>query len=236
MSDRHNQAENLRQLMQRVGINSFKQLRDRAQISVRALSKLRQGEIMSLRYEQVDRLVQVLQISVTDLVAMFGNANVDFAAISGHTVSNQESKTAGSQTLAPHPQIEPPTRSPQPEQLNPHDQLDLDHLKQTIAGLKAEYQHLQSQQVQQEAELRSQFEQEVIQKLESFILQWPTAAYAAQQNAQLPAKNLVPLLRPIENLLKSWGLRRSPRWVQKLSLIPIGISLCRAARSSPVQR
>jgi molecular chaperone GrpE (heat shock protein) len=42
--------------------------------------------------------------------------------------------------------------------------------------------------------------------LESWLVQWPTAAYAAQQNQQLPAVRLLPLVRPVEQLLQQWGV------------------------------
>jgi molecular chaperone GrpE (heat shock protein) len=75
-----------------------------------------------------------------------------------------------------------------------------------IAALREEYQHLQNQLAHQKQDLRSQFEREVIQQLESLILQLPSAAYAAQTNPNMPAKNILPLLRPIDALLQKWGI------------------------------
>ena len=45
-----------------------------------------------------------------------------------------------------------------------------------------------------------------IQQLESLILQLPSAAYAAQTNPNMLAKNILPLLRPIDVLLQKWGI------------------------------
>jgi len=61
-------------------------------------------------------------------------------------------------------------------------------------------------QLQEQQTWRSQFQQETIQQLESLLLQLPTAAYAAQNNPHLPARNLLPLLRPLHDLLKAWGI------------------------------
>jgi molecular chaperone GrpE (heat shock protein) len=72
--------------------------------------------------------------------------------------------------------------------------------------LREEYQHLQNQLAHQKQDLRSQFEREVIQQLESLILQLPSAAYAAQTNPNMLAKNILPLLRPIDVLLQKWGI------------------------------
>jgi DNA-binding Xre family transcriptional regulator len=51
-----------------------------------------------------------------------------------------------------------------------------------------------------------EFQQASLQILESWLVQFPTAAHAAQQNPDLPAARLLPLLRPVEQLVKSWGV------------------------------
>ncbi len=75
-----------------------------------------------------------------------------------------------------------------------------------IANLREEYQHLQQKLEKQKQELRSQFERETIQKLESLLLQLPSAAHAAQTNPHMLAKNILPLLRPIDALLQTWRI------------------------------
>ncbi len=75
-----------------------------------------------------------------------------------------------------------------------------------IADLREEYKRLQQKLENQKQELRSQFERETIQQLESLLLQLPSAAHAAQNNPNMPAKNILPLLRPIDALLQKWGI------------------------------
>jgi len=41
----------------------------------------------------------------------------------------------------------------------------------------------------------------------SWLLQWPAAAHTAQSNPRLPAVRLLPLLRPMEQLLRQWGVQ-----------------------------
>ncbi|MCU0537867.1 MAG: nucleotide exchange factor GrpE [Hydrococcus sp. Prado102] len=72
--------------------------------------------------------------------------------------------------------------------------------------LKQEYQNLQQQLEKQRETLEEAFQQESLQRLESWLLQWPTAAAVAQQNPQLPAMKLLPLMKPITDLLQSWGV------------------------------
>ncbi len=74
------------------------------------------------------------------------------------------------------------------------------------AALQHEYQRLQSQLVQQREDLWQEFQQTSLQTLEPWLLQWSAAAYAAQQNPQLSAAKLLPLMRPIEQLLQQWSI------------------------------
>ena len=76
----------------------------------------------------------------------------------------------------------------------------------TLAALRQEYQRLQQQLEHQREILMQEFQQSSLQVLESWLVQWPTAAYAAQQNEQLPAVRLLPLVRPLEQLLQEWGV------------------------------
>jgi molecular chaperone GrpE (heat shock protein) len=75
-----------------------------------------------------------------------------------------------------------------------------------VSSWSEEYQRLQQQLHTQQQEIEQAFQQSTLQILESLILQLPTAAYAAQQNPQLPAIKLLPLLGPIHQLLQSWKI------------------------------
>jgi transcriptional regulator with XRE-family HTH domain len=76
---------------------------------------------------------------------------------------------------------------------------------------RLEYDRLQQQLATQREALLEEFQQTTLQTIESWMLQWPTAAHAAQQNPTAPAVKLLPLVRPVENLLTQWGI------------VPIGI-------------
>jgi molecular chaperone GrpE (heat shock protein) len=77
---------------------------------------------------------------------------------------------------------------------------------QQFSNLQQEYHRLESQLTEQQQILQQEFQRSSLQTLESLLLQLPTAAYAAENNPQIPAARLLPLLRPIEQLLKSWGV------------------------------
>jgi transcriptional regulator with XRE-family HTH domain len=50
------------------------------------------------------------------------------------------------------------------------------------------------------------FQAEVLDILESLILQWPTVAHIAQQNPSFSAVKLIPLLKPLAQLLQAWEI------------------------------
>lgn len=74
------------------------------------------------------------------------------------------------------------------------------------SNIQQEYQRLQVQLAEQREVLRQEFQRSTLQSIESWLLQFPTAAYAAEQNPQLAAVRLLPLMRPIEQLLREWGV------------------------------
>ena len=153
-------SHQLQQLMQRVGISSFKALSRCAGISERQLKRIRTGEISQMRLEDVLKLSQALQVPVSELLSAFSTVELNWV-----------------------------TQSQQPS-----------------SALQQEYQRLQGQLEQQGESLKQEFQQENLQILESWLLQWPTAAYAATQNPQLAAVKLLPLLRPVEQMLQQWGV------------------------------
>jgi molecular chaperone GrpE (heat shock protein) len=147
----------LHNLMQRVGVSSFKALSRASGVSELDLIRLRRGRVAQMQVKTLLKLSEALQVSVSELLATFGAIQ--------------------------------PTEAPD-----------------TQAVLKQEYQRLQTQMDEQRQFLMQEFQQSSLQVLESWLLQWPTAAYAALQNPQAPAVKLLPLLRPVEQLLQQWGV------------------------------
>ncbi len=165
----------LQDLMQRVGVSSFKALARSSGVSERQLMRLRRGEVQQMRVDTLLKLSHALQVPLTELVATFSS----FEFRGEHATPTGESK-------------------------------------QAIADLKREYERLQVQLQQQRQALWQEFQQSSLQVLESWLLQWPTAAYKAQENPQLPAVRLLPLMRPMEQLLQQWGVE---------AIAPVGAEL-----------
>jgi molecular chaperone GrpE (heat shock protein)/DNA-binding Xre family transcriptional regulator len=154
-------SQQLRSLMQTVGISSFKALSRAAGVSEWQVQQLRQGKATKMSVESLYHLSQALHISFVELVLAFTPLPIE-------TIENTENTDK--------------------------------------ANLQQEYERLQTQLAHQRSLLQQEFQQNSLQILESLLLQLPTASYAAQQNPQLPAVRLLPLLQPIERLLKSWGI------------------------------
>lgn len=155
----------LQDLMQLVGVPSFKALARSSGVSERQLMRLRRGEVIQMRLDTLLKLSQVLKVPLTELVATFSSVEI----------GGENAVAAGES-------------------------------KQAIAALKQEYERLQVQLEQQRQVLRQEFQHSSLQVLESWLLQWPTAAHKAQENPQLPAVRLLPLVRPMEQLLQQWGV------------------------------
>ncbi|MEH2399449.1 nucleotide exchange factor GrpE [Nostoc sp.] len=169
-------TQKLQDLMQQVGISSFKALSRAAGVSERQLLRLRQGKLEQMRVEVLLKLSPVLQMPLSELVTTFS------------TVELLQAKTAPTQELL-----------------------------QEIADLRTEYDRSQQQIEQQQEILLQELQQSSLQLLESLLLQWPTAAQKAQENPQLAAVKIVPLVqKPLEKLLQAWGVE---------AIAPVGAEL-----------
>ncbi|WP_019508945.1 hypothetical protein [Pleurocapsa sp. PCC 7319] len=76
-----------------------------------------------------------------------------------------------------------------------------------LASCQQEYQKLQHEMLVQQEFLEAEFQKASLETIESWLLQWPTAVAAVCRNPQLPAARLLPLLQPLEQLLKHWNVQ-----------------------------
>jgi molecular chaperone GrpE (heat shock protein) len=78
--------------------------------------------------------------------------------------------------------------------------------KNDLKTLQQEYQLLKQQLEERESTSKAEFRQHSLEILESWLIQWPTAANAAIGNSELPATRLLPLVKPVEKLVREWGI------------------------------
>lgn len=169
-------SEQLQELMQRAGLSSFRELSRQAGVSRWQVQQLRVGQLLQMRLENLQKLSQALQVTLSELLVIFGS---------------------------------------QDEQ---------DSTQAETASLREEYDRLQTQLQEQRESLMQEFQRSSLDTIEFWLKQWPKAVYAAQQNPNLPASNIVSLASPIEQLLQQWGVEAiapvgsevpyDPRWHQ----------------------
>ncbi|MBW4611806.1 MAG: nucleotide exchange factor GrpE [Desmonostoc vinosum HA7617-LM4] len=171
-------TKKLQDLMQRIGISSFKALSRASGVSERQILRLRQGKLEQMRVDVLLKLSSVLQVSLSELVAMFLVPSTENRVLNSKlSTQNSVAKTTEQELL------------------------------QEVANLKTEYQRSQLQLEQQRELLLQEFQQSSLQLLESLLLQWPTAAQKAQENLELAAVKILPLVqKPLEKLLQGWGV------------------------------
>ncbi|MEL6580496.1 MAG: helix-turn-helix domain-containing protein [Cyanobacteria bacterium J06621_12] len=75
-----------------------------------------------------------------------------------------------------------------------------------LSACRQEYQKLEQKMEQLQETLTIEFQQDSLAIIESWLLQWPTAATAVRQNPQLPAARLLSLVEPVEELIKHWNV------------------------------
>ena len=188
----------LRELMQAVGFLSFRALSQAASVSEQQIRHLRRGDVANLRVDTLLKLSQALQVPMAELL----------------TIRDAESQEASFDGSAQ------PNVGRRQEAEDRRQKAELKAQNSTapseLSVLRHEYDRLQQQLVQQRQMLWQEFQQASVQTLESLLLQLPTAIYAAQQNPQAPAIKLLPLLRPLAQLLAEWGIE---------SIAPVGAEI-----------
>jgi molecular chaperone GrpE (heat shock protein) len=180
----------LKKMMQAVSISSWQMLSDRAGVSRRAIDSLRKGNGANLKYADLIKLAAILQINIDEFITEFINNSNELSEYSRIDINDRITRDLTVDSLAKLPEEMVNHQSEQVQNQN--------------SDLQAEYQLLLDRLERQKQDLRSQLIREAVQQIESLILQLPSAIYAAQQNPQLPAKNILPLLRPLDALLQKW--------------------------------
>ncbi|URR35825.1 helix-turn-helix domain-containing protein [Thermosynechococcus sp. HN-54] len=79
----------------------------------------------------------------------------------------------------------------------------LEHLAQVLGVTPLEFWQWFYGEASPEAALQHQ----ALQILEPFLRFWPTAAYAASQNPTAPAQGILPLVKPVFQLVEQWGVK-----------------------------
>lgn len=88
--------------------------------------------------------------------------------------------------------------------LSPVISPDISAKDQEIVELRQQCQRLQVKLEQQEAQNLAEFKDTTFQELQSLLVNYPSVSKMAEAKPDLPARNLVALFTPLENLIQSW--------------------------------
>jgi molecular chaperone GrpE (heat shock protein) len=173
--------ERLKNLMQQAGIADLNELSQVAKVPRLQLMRIQQGLILNISVGAIAQVAQALKIPVNSLLQTFVPQNFP---------------ESFSQAL------EPVTAQDQ----TPDQSVTLSRDDHALIACRQEYQKLQQEMTQLQQTLQVEFQQRSLATIESWLLQWPTAATAVRQNPQLPATRLLALVEPVEQLLKQWNV------------------------------
>ncbi|MGC9502246.1 helix-turn-helix domain-containing protein [Baaleninema sp.] len=86
--------------------------------------------------------------------------------------------------------------------------------------LRQEYDRLKGEFDRARDTFADEFQRESLDILESFLTYWHAAAHAVENNPQFAAKNLLPLVKPIEHLLQRWDVEPIGRIAEEVTYDP----------------
>ncbi len=183
-------GEQLQRLMAEKSLLSKSELAAATGVTERQIYRLAQGLVHALPIADVVKLAQYFEISVDDFLGKFLPIAVRPLSFDANI---------GRSPVSPTPKPTPELQAEIEEQIEELESPE-------ITALKAEYSRLEQTFEQQKTTLQQQWQQEALEQLESWLLQWSAAANAAKENPDFPAKTLVALAKPFEQLLESWDV------------------------------
>ncbi|MGJ3248824.1 MAG: helix-turn-helix domain-containing protein [Elainellaceae cyanobacterium] len=178
----------LRSLMEQSNISSFRALSRSAGVSDWQINQLRSGKIAQMRVDVLMKIGDALHLPLIPLLSQF---------LSQIQLPEYESEYESEVVIDLESGAIAPSEPQTIQSIQPVE---------SIHAIRHEYQRLQAQFETRRESLWQEFQQSSLDILESWLLQWPTAAHAAQNNPQIPASRLLPLMRPVEDLIRQWGV------------------------------
>ena len=195
----------LKKLMRQRGITSFKSLAKTTGISLQKLQQLRRGNLQKFRLEELQQLSQGLDISLASLLTTFAGIVPDNQGLGQGLGQDLDQDSGQDLDQAFRQQINQDINQDSSQKNNQQTRQQIQESLQ-IALLRQEYQRLQNQMQEQRSHLLQEFQQTSLQTLETWLLQWERVANHARHHPEFSAAKILPLMRPIEQLIKNWGV------------------------------
>ncbi|NJK99237.1 MAG: XRE family transcriptional regulator [Spirulinaceae cyanobacterium SM2_1_0] len=204
----------LRRRFETVQLNDWNALQRKSGLTPRSLLQARRGKLEKLTLEELQNLASTLQWSLEELLSQYNrplpqlsHMAAERATLQQQTEQLQQELLALKQQLAN--EVDRVYRAHQQtaqlqQQLTEDNEAlqskryELDQLQQQCRRLRADLE-------QQSTQLTADVKDETFRHLQTLLMNYPTAAMMAEARPTLPAKNLVPLFAPLQNLLSAWG-------------------------------
>lgn len=170
-----NYDELLQVRMNSVGIPTWKALQEKSGLGRTTLRQVRSGKLMQLQLSQLNQLATALNWNIEELLQNFG--------IEGIRSSNEQPDD---------PAVIPLTNA------NASNQPEIEELRQECLRLREQLQ-------QQNVELTTEFKESTFKQIQTLLTNYPSLRPMVQVKPELPAKNIISLLTPLDNLLSTWG-------------------------------
>ena len=175
---------------QQQGITSWRELARRGRVSLWQVQQLRRGKVLQMRLEPLQCLAQALGVGLDPLVAAGGMAEG----------RRGEGAVLDSATLEANPDA---AAEAKPEAANLEANLET----VTLVNWRAECDRLQQQIDRQSQDLTLELQRQALAQLEPWLKNWPKVVQAATvTKPDLLAVKVLPLLAPLEGVLRGWGV------------------------------
>jgi len=204
----------LRRRLADLQLPDWNALQRKSGLTPRSLLQARRGRLQKLSLEEVQSLASALQWSLEELLIHYEQPLPHFSQLAQECADlrrqreqwQQQDMTLKQQLAAEvdkvyraHQQIaQLQAQASETQATLEATRYELDQVQQQCRRLRADLER-------QAAQLTTDFKDEAFRHLQTLFMNYPTAAMMAEARPTLPAKNLLPLFAPLQNLLDGWG-------------------------------
>lgn len=168
-----------------LGMVSFVSLQQKTTLTSSQIHQVRSGELALLSFKQLTLLAKALDWTIEELLENFG------------LVDASSSKAL----------LESETKELRDECLRLREALQNQSVELT-KELRNECLHLREALQNQSVELTNDLNQSTFQKLQTLLTSYPSIQQLINAKPNIPAKNLISLFSPLDNLIESWGYEK----------------------------
>ncbi len=204
----------LRRRLESVQLPDWTALQRKSGLTPRSLLQARRGKLDKLTLAELQTFADALNWSLEELLVQYERPLPEFTrlvaerdALEQQQAQLQQEQLSLKQQLAGESEALYNARqqATQLQQQVSETQATLTATRYQLDQLQQQCRRLRADLEQQAAQLTGDVKDDTFRHLQTLFMNYPTAAMMAEARPTLPAKNLVPLFSPLQNLLQSWG-------------------------------